>query len=256
MKIAATAWILLAFLVALPASAAEAARVIRKTKKAQAPTTAVPESREVKSDAGIPLKEFVSNYAEVPEPRLSRLGVELLTDMMVHVATEIGLGGRFVYRPSGPLHFDLEASLLNTQFGNIFTSPTSPEASVADPAIQDPASEFNRVRSGSDPWRLLRLGAGVTVGGPLLTGVQSRFTVVGRFGLARLIAQDQQNDLTFNGYFFSGEVGLLYRLLKQQLHPFVRYEYGLLRESTTPSTILGTLPFHRLAVGFGVVFGI
>lgn len=252
-------WILLPVLLVVlvrGASAAEAPKVVRKAKKAQAAASAPAEPREVVSEEGIPLKEFVSAYVEVPELALSRFGIEVLTDMLVHVASEFGGGARLVYRPKGPLSYDLEASLLSTQFGNIFTTPTNPEASVADPAIQDPASEFNRVRSGSDSWRLIRLGAGMTVGGPLLTGERSRFTVVGRFGISRVIASDQQNSLTFNGYFFSGEAGLLYRLLKQQLHPFVRYEYGLLRESTTPSTITGTLPLHRLAVGFGVVFGI
>jgi len=196
-----------------------------------------------------------------PEPNqqgkvwLARVGLRVSHRLFKQTGVEIQIGRRI-----SRLVPDFLFSFASTDYQSIVAvkSPSNDGQEFDLPSVDDPTSEFNRPRKGSDSWSLITMGPGVGYMGKLFPTMLPLLSQRARFALNYILATDKKNDVGFSGFSFTFEGGLQYQFTKKS--PFgvdfnIAYHSGWVISKEAQSKQLGRLPINYFTFGLsGVIW--
>jgi hypothetical protein len=188
----------------------------------------------------------------------------------------IGLGGDFSANLTGrqvaALQVGYQRSFLNvflrgrlglTQWGLIEARPGAADGVTTEdlegnspPAIADPSSEYNRVRSPSDSWSVLDAQLGFGGYANLLPVLFPHFSQGAAFTIGTGQYTDVSRNLNFTPFLMGFEACMQYHLgegKRWAIEGRASYQYGFLQNSAAATQSLGFLPVRWFDAGLSLV---
>jgi len=109
---------------------------------------------------------------------------------------------------------EIRATTAQATYGGIFVKPSYTDLANGEnfTSINAPKTEFNRVRSPSDPWQLMLVEPGLSVHTKLFTSFLPLLSEKARGGISLRKFKDKKNAVHFSALLFSVEGALKYQL--------------------------------------------